>query len=61
MGANNKLDLIEASERATRLSALLKKMRWKGRVFTISGATGEGCTELVEALGHRLFEASTAA
>ena len=52
----NKIDVIESSERGARFAKLVKKLRWRGPVFQISGATGEGCAELVRALSHKLLQ-----
>ena len=46
----NKLDMVPADERATRVKAFLKKLRWKGPVFEISALTREGCESLVRAI-----------
>ncbi|MBI2801509.1 MAG: GTPase ObgE [Gammaproteobacteria bacterium] len=52
----NKIDVIESSERGARFEKLVKKLRWRGPVLQISGATGEGCAELVRALSHKLLQ-----
>ena len=46
----NKLDMIPADERAARVKAFLKRLRWKGPVFQISALTREGCEPLVRAI-----------
>lgn len=43
----NKLDLIAEDERPARVKAFLDAYGWTGRVFEISGATREGCEELM--------------
>ena len=50
----NKIDLIPAEERATHIAGIVKGLRWKGPVFTVSAATGEGCRELAAGLMKRL-------
>lgn len=52
----NKVDLIAEDEREAQIKALCKRLKWKGQVFGISAATGEGCQELIEALERRLGE-----
>ena len=42
----NKMDLIEAGERAKRVRAFCKAYGWKGEAFIISALNGEGCREL---------------
>ena len=46
----NKLDMIPAEERAERVAAFKKRLRWKGPVFSISALTREGCEPLVRAV-----------
>ena len=46
----NKLDMIPAEERAERIAAFKKRLRWKGPVFSISALTREGCEPLVRAV-----------
>ena len=46
----NKLDMIPAEERAERVAAFKKRLRWKGPVFSISALTREGCEPLVRAI-----------
>lgn len=50
----NKMDLLADDERATRRDALVKHLRWRGPVYAISAATGEGCTALIRDLMRRL-------
>ncbi len=53
----NKIDAISPEERTELCwSAFARRIRWKGPLFAISGATGEGCKELVQALEKRLYE-----
>jgi GTP-binding protein len=46
----NKLDMVPAEERAERVAAFKKRLRWKGPVFSISALTREGCEPLVRAI-----------
>jgi GTP-binding protein len=46
----NKLDMIPANERAERVRLFVKRLRWKGPVFSISALTREGCEPLVRAI-----------
>jgi GTP-binding protein len=46
----NKLDMIPAEERAEKIAAFKKRLRWKGPVFSISALTREGCEPLVRAV-----------
>jgi GTP-binding protein len=46
----NKIDLLEPAERARRCAEIVRRLRFKGPVFRISGATGEGTKELCQAV-----------
>ena len=46
----NKLDMVPTDERAERVKAFLKRLRWKGPVFQISALTREGCEPLIRAI-----------
>jgi GTP-binding protein len=46
----NKLDMIAEDERDKRVKDFVKKFKWKGPVFAISGLTREGCEPLVQAI-----------
>ncbi|HEX6137793.1 MAG TPA: GTPase ObgE [Casimicrobiaceae bacterium] len=46
----NKLDLVAERERAARLAAFVKALRWKGPVFAIAAIDGTGCRELTHAV-----------
>jgi GTPase len=46
----NKVDMIPAEERAERVRAFVKRLRWKGPVFSISALTREGCEPLIRAI-----------
>jgi GTP-binding protein len=50
----NKIDLVAPEERASQVQAIVKGLRWKGPVFTVSAATGLGCKELSARLMERL-------
>jgi GTP-binding protein len=50
----NKMDLLPEPEREKRAKALIRKLRWKGPVYTISAISGEGCQPLTKALMRRL-------
>ena len=50
----NKVDLLPPEERETQVEAIVKGLRWKGPVFSVSAATGEGCRELAAKLMERL-------
>jgi GTP-binding protein len=52
----NKIDLLPADEAHERCQAIKRRLRFKGPVFEISGATGEGTLELCQALMTRLEE-----
>ena len=42
----NKVDLLPADELAAHCEAIVEKLNWQGRVFQISGLSGQGCKEL---------------
>ncbi len=42
----NKVDLLDPAEATKRTKDIVRRLRWKGRVFQISGATGAGTNEL---------------
>src|ERR1700761_8681365 len=42
----NKIDLLEPKEAERRAKEVVRRLRFKGKVLLISGATGEGCDEL---------------
>jgi len=46
----NKVDLVPPEELDGRCRELVRRLRFKGRVFRISGATGEGTRELCQAV-----------
>ena len=50
----NKIDLLDAGTLALMKQDLLEKIDWKGPVFEISAATGEGTQELAQAIMREL-------
>ena len=46
----NKLDMLPAEERGTRVRDFVKRFGWDGPVFEISALTREGCDKLVRAI-----------
>ena len=52
----NKSDLLPEDKREKLLRAFVRKLRWKGKTFTISALTGEGCQALVYAVMDHLDE-----
>lgn len=55
----NKIDLVPAAELEARCRDIVRRLRFKGPVFRLSGATGQGARELCEAVMRHL-EASRA-
>jgi GTP-binding protein len=56
----NKIDLVEPQEAARRCKDFVRRLRWKGRSFAISGATGRGTKELMQAVMARIEEHAAA-
>jgi GTP-binding protein len=54
----NKVDLLPAATREKTVRAFLRKLGWKGKSFTISALTGEGCQALTYAIMGHLEEMS---
>jgi GTP-binding protein len=52
----NKIDLLAGVERERRCAGIVRRLRFKGKVFRISGATGEGTKELCQAVMQQLEE-----
>ena len=50
----NKIDLLDAEDQAEASKDLLSKLDWKGRVFEVSAATGEGTQALAQAVMREL-------
>lgn len=46
----NKLDMVDADERAARVKDFIKRFKYKGPVFEISALTHEGCDQLIKAV-----------
>ena len=43
----NKIDMIPVDEREVRVRAFVKRLRWKGPVYSISALSREGCETLM--------------
>jgi GTP-binding protein len=52
----NKIDLLEPKEAERRAKDIVRRLRWKGPVLRISGATGAGTEELKQAVMRYLDE-----
>src|SRR6266851_2116233 len=52
----NKIDLLEPAEVERRAEEIVRRLRWKGPVLRISGATGAGTDELKQAVMRYLEE-----
>jgi GTP-binding protein len=52
----NKIDLLEPKEAQRRAKDIVRRLRWKGPVLLISGATGAGTDELKQAVMRYLEE-----
>jgi GTPase len=52
----NKLDMVPAEERETRVKDIVKRLRHKGPVFEISALTREGCERLVQSVYQYLAQ-----
>jgi GTP-binding protein len=52
----NKNELLAPVAREPALAALVKRLRWRGPAFAVSALSGEGCTELVNAVGAHLAQ-----
>jgi GTP-binding protein len=52
----NKIDLLEPKEADRRAKEIVRRLRWKGPVFLISGATGAGTEQLKQAVMRYLEE-----
>ncbi len=55
----NKVDLLDDDSRAEARAALLENLDWKGPVFEVSAATGEGTELLAQAVMRELEERNT--
>ncbi|MBI3067574.1 MAG: 50S ribosome-binding GTPase, partial [Betaproteobacteria bacterium] len=56
----NKVDLLAPGERAVKVQRFPKQLGWKGRSYTISALTGEGCRELIYAIMEYLEQTGDA-
>jgi GTP-binding protein len=52
----NKIDLLDPKEAQTRAKDIVRRLRWKGKVLLISGATGAGTDELKQSVMRYLEE-----
>src|SRR6202165_4927765 len=52
----NKIDLLEPKEAERRAKEIVRRLRWKGKVLMISGATGAGTDVLKQAVRRYLDE-----
>jgi GTP-binding protein len=52
----NKIDLLPADEVDKRCKDIVRRLRWKGPTFRMSGATGEGTKELMQAIMRYIEE-----
>lgn len=52
----NKLDLLPAAEAEKRCKDIIRRLRWKGPVFRISGLARQGTESLCQAIMKRLEE-----
>ena len=57
----NKLDLMTPEDADKRCREIVRRLRWKGPVFRISGATRAGTRELCQAIMRRLDDIVAAA
>ena len=52
----NKIDLLPEEEADERCAQIVRRLRWKGPTFRISGVTGQGTKELTQAVMRYLEE-----
>jgi GTP-binding protein len=52
----NKIDLLPAGEANQRCREIVRRLRWKGPTFRISGATGAGTKDLMQAVMRHIEE-----
>ena len=52
----NKIDLLPPADAEKRCKEIVRRLRWKGPVFRMSGATRQGTLELCQAVMRRLDE-----
>jgi len=46
----NKIDMVDADQRATLVKEFVRRMRYKGPIFEISALTHDGCEALSKAI-----------
>lgn len=56
----NKIDLLPAKEAEKRCADIVRRLRWKGPVYRISGVTGAGTKELMQDVMRHIEEAAAA-
>jgi GTP-binding protein len=52
----NKIDLVPEEELAKRCAEIVRRLRWKGPTFQISGVTGQGIKDLMQAVMRHIEE-----
>ncbi|NBX55245.1 MAG: GTPase ObgE [Betaproteobacteria bacterium] len=52
----NKIDMVDADQRANRVKEFVRRMRYKGPLFEISALTHDGCEALSKAIFKYLHE-----
>jgi GTP-binding protein len=52
----NKIDLLPPAEAEQRCKEIVRRLRWKGPVYRISGATRQGTVEMCRDIMRRLEE-----
>ncbi|HEX5649675.1 MAG TPA: hypothetical protein VFX69_08470, partial [Steroidobacteraceae bacterium] len=57
----NKIDLLEPAMAEKRCPEIVRRLRWKGPVYRISGATRQGTQELCRDIMRRLEEVAAPA
>jgi GTP-binding protein len=50
----NKIDLLDPKARKARCDTITDALKWRGPVFRISAATGEGCEALCQSIAAHL-------
>jgi GTPase len=56
----NKMDMVDPDQRARKVKDFVKRFKWQGPVFEISGLTREGCESLVRAVYQYLAQVKNA-
>ncbi|MGB5103839.1 MAG: GTPase ObgE [Steroidobacteraceae bacterium] len=56
----NKIDLLPPADAEKRCKEIVRRLRWKGPVYRISGVTRQGTQELCQAVMRRLDEIAAA-